>query len=348
MWPVIAQIVIRVFYAGMYLTNKVALTRGMNSFIYVTYRAALATLALAPFTYFAERKIRPPSGLKQTWHMFLLGLLGITVTQNCYILGLYYTSSTFSATVSNLIPVAVFIVSIILRMEKVDLRKITGQGKIVGTLVCLAGAMILTLYKGPELDIFKHLKSPDSITKLLPTSQTSTHIKKNWILGPVFSLLAVATWSGWIIFQASAFKDYPAQMSLSAYMCFMGTIQSGIVALFFGKLEAWRINWDFELFTYVYSGVLCTGAGILVQTWCIRKKGPVFAAAFNPVSTVVVAILEPILFHIKTHVGSIVGAGMVIIGLYCLLWAKSKEAKVEKDMHMYAIQEEDNTLGTTW
>ncbi|XP_020524449.1 WAT1-related protein At5g07050-like isoform X2 [Amborella trichopoda] len=296
MWPVIAQIVIRVFYAGMYLTNKVALTRGMNSFIYVTYRAALATLALAPFTYFAERKIRPPSGLKQTWHMFLLGLLGITVTQNCYILGLYYTSSTFSATVSNLIPVAVFIVSIILRMEKVDLRKITGQGKIVGTLVCLAGAMILTLYKGPELDIFKHLKSPDSITKLLSTSQTSTHIKKNWILGPVFSLLAVATWSGWIIFQ----------------------------------------------------GVLCTGAGILVQTWCIRKKGPVFAAAFNPVSTVVVAILEPILFHIKTHVGSIVGAGMVIIGLYCLLWAKSKEAKVEKDMHMYAIQEEDNTLGTTW
>lgn len=53
--PYIAMIFIQFVYAGMSLLSKAAVSEGMNPYIFVVYRQAFATIALAPFAFFIER-----------------------------------------------------------------------------------------------------------------------------------------------------------------------------------------------------------------------------------------------------------------------------------------------------
>lgn len=53
--PYIAMIFVQFVYAGMALFSKAAITKGMNPFVFVVYRQAFASLALAPFAFFFER-----------------------------------------------------------------------------------------------------------------------------------------------------------------------------------------------------------------------------------------------------------------------------------------------------
>ena len=47
-------IVIQAIYTGMYLVSKAALDHGMNSFVFIFYRQAAATVFLAPISMFLE------------------------------------------------------------------------------------------------------------------------------------------------------------------------------------------------------------------------------------------------------------------------------------------------------
>lgn len=40
-----------------------------------------------------------------------------------------------------------------------------------------------------------------------------------------------------------------------------------------------------------FQGIAGNGLNIIIQLWCIKKKGPVFVSMFNPLLTVMVAIL---------------------------------------------------------
>lgn len=57
-----------------------------------------------------------------------------------------------------------------LRLERVNIRKIPSQAKIIGTLVTLGGTMIMTLLKGPLIQLAwtKHKSGPveDSMTSI--------------------------------------------------------------------------------------------------------------------------------------------------------------------------------------
>lgn len=53
--PHIAQTLVQVASAGMYIIARVCLIDGMNHFVFVTYRLLVATISIAPFAYFLER-----------------------------------------------------------------------------------------------------------------------------------------------------------------------------------------------------------------------------------------------------------------------------------------------------
>jgi hypothetical protein len=42
-------------YAGMALFSKAAISKGMNSHVFVVYRQAFASVSLAPLAFFLER-----------------------------------------------------------------------------------------------------------------------------------------------------------------------------------------------------------------------------------------------------------------------------------------------------
>lgn len=51
----VAVIATQWIYAGMFMLSKVAFDLGMNTFVFVFYRQAAATLFLAPIALFIER-----------------------------------------------------------------------------------------------------------------------------------------------------------------------------------------------------------------------------------------------------------------------------------------------------
>lgn len=69
-----------------------------------------------------------------------------------------------------------------------------------------------------------------------------------------------------------------------------------------------------------------------MQIWCIDRGGPVFVAVYQPVQTLVVAIMASLTLGEKFYLGGIIGAVLIIAGLYLVLWGKSEErARVARD-----------------
>uniref|UniRef100_A0A0D6R033 WAT1-related protein n=1 Tax=Araucaria cunninghamii TaxID=56994 RepID=A0A0D6R033_ARACU len=313
--PYAAQLAVQGCYAGMNIIVRMALRKGMNHFVFVAYRQAVASLAMAPFAYFLERKERPPMSCAIFWQIFGLAFCGICLNQNLYFAGLADTSATFASATTNLIPIFTFIMAVALRSENVKIRTKRGQAKVIGTIVCVGGALIMTLYKGPKLGVAAALN--------LHLVRVNT-----WIFGALMLFASAICWSAWLVFQDPIVKKYPAQKSFTELMLVIGTIQSFVVGLLLERnLSAWKLKWDMELLSIVYSGVLCSAFAFFMQTYCINAKGPVFSAVFNPVATILVAILELAVLHVKLHVGSLVGGVLIIAGLYAVLWGKAKDEK---------------------
>ncbi|CAN0912263.1 WAT1-related protein At4g28040 [Linum grandiflorum] len=63
----------------------------------------------------------------------------------------------------------------------------------------------------------------------------------------------------------------------------------------------------------------------LGQSWCVGQRGPLFPAIFNPLCTVITAFFAVIFQHEQTYLGGLIGAVAVIMGLYMVLWGKSKD-----------------------
>ena len=76
------------------------------------------------------------------------------IDQNLYYLGMKYTTATFATAMYNVLPAITFILAYIFGLERVKLRCIRSAGKVIGTLATVGGAMIMTLVKGPVLDLF--------------------------------------------------------------------------------------------------------------------------------------------------------------------------------------------------
>eukprot|EP00253_Pinus_taeda_P001530 PITA_01530 len=312
--PLIGLLLIHLGYAGMTVIARFALEEGMNHFVFVAYKEAVATMAIAPFAYFLERNNRPVITCATFCQIFVLAMCGITVSQNFYLEGLRLTSATFASAISNITPVFVFVMATAFGMEKVDMKSKYGHAQIVGTIVCVGGAMFMTFYKGPVL-----LTDPNGLGL------------SKWMLGAIMLFLGCLFWSGWVIFQAPVVRKYPAQLSLTAIMLFQGTLLSILVALIFKpKTSGWRLKWDFQLLSILYSG-LCSSFGFVVQFYCIRVKGPIFVTMFHPTTTVLVAILELVIFHINFHLASLLGAILIVTGLYMVLWGKANDHNTGTD-----------------
>jgi len=320
--PLISQIMYQIAFAGMYIIARVSLINGMNHFVFMALRQIIATVAIAPFAYFLERKQRPPLTWTILFQIFLLAS-GITVTQNCYIQGLYYTSSTFGSAAQNLLPMFTFAMATLLRLERVNIRSLGGQAKVIGTVISVSGAMIMTLYKGPVIKVLS-----SGVEGHLMASNSKP---KNLVLGSILVFGSIVTWSASIVFQAPFLKKYPAQLSLTAFACFFGSLQSGLIAVIWERKKAniWDIGWNFKLLGVVYSGIMCSALGMYVQAWCITKRGPLFVAIFSPLGTVITAIMELIILHVYLRLGSVVGAIVIVLGLYTALWGKANDLATE-------------------
>lgn len=331
--PYIAVISLQFGYAGMNIISTVSLNRGMSHYVLVVYRHAFATAVMAPFALVLERKVRPKITFKIFIQMFVLALLGPLIDQNFYYVGLKMTSPTFSCAISNMLPSMTFVMAVICRMEKLDLKRVRCQAKLFGTVMTVVGAMLMTFYKGSVIKFFwtGHGHQPHAP----PTADAAAlnhHNDGEFIKGSILLIIATLAWAAFFILQVITLRKYTAHLSLTTLVCFLGTLQAIVVTLAMEHHpSAWAIGWDLNLLAAAYAGIVTSGVAYYVQGLVMKTKGPVFVTAFSPLMMVIVAFMGSLILAEKIYVGGIIGAVLIVIGLYSVLWGKYKESKEKED-----------------
>ncbi|CAH8387265.1 unnamed protein product [Eruca vesicaria subsp. sativa] len=317
--PFISVVLLQVGLAGMDILSKAVLNKGMSNYVLVVYRHAVATVVMAPFALYFDKKMRPKMTLMIFFKITLLGLLEPVIDQNLYYLGMKYTTATFATAMYNVLPAITFVLAYIFGLERVKLRCIRSAGKVIGTLATVGGAMIMTLVKGPVLDLF-WTKGASALN----TDGTDIH---SAIKGAVLVTIGCFSYACFMILQALTLRTYPAELSLTAWICLMGTIEGTAVALVMekGNPGAWVIGWDTELLTVVYSGIVCSAIAYYVGGMVMKTRGPVFVTAFSPLCMIIVAIMSTVIFAEQMYLGRVLGAGVICAGLYLVIWGKGKD-----------------------
>ncbi|RCV14780.1 hypothetical protein SETIT_3G005500v2 [Setaria italica] len=325
--PVAAMVLVQVIFAGVNIFYKLAVCDGMDMRVLVAYRYLFASAFLAPLAYFIERRNRT----KLTWRVvvlsFICGLTGGSLAQNLYISGMKLTSATFASATTNLIPAATFVLALIFRYERLAIRTFSGQAKLAGTLLGVGGAMLLTFYKGADVTPWHssvNLVAHQHRQQLEVVAEAT-----NRVMGSLLCISSCFFYAIWLILQAKLSKEYPFHYSSTALMCAMSTLQSVAFALCYDRDPGqWRLGFDVRLLSVVYSGVLASGVMLVVLSWCVKRRGPLFASVFNPLMLLVVAVLSSLLLGEKLHLGSALGAVLIVMGLYAVLWGKGRETEL--------------------
>nr|KYP70794.1 Auxin-induced protein 5NG4 [Cajanus cajan] len=318
--PFIGVVFLQFGYAGMDVLSKAALNKGMSNYVFVVYRHVFAFVVMAPFAVVLEKKERPKMTFSIFMKIMVLSLLEPVIDQNLYFLGMKYTTATFAVSMYNVLPAITFLMAWILRLEKVKLKSARSQAKVVGTLATVAGAMVMTLIKGPVLDLFG-------------TNGSNSHNQQNGgvnlqhaIKGSIMITIGCFSCACFMILQAITIEAYPAELSLTAWICLLGTAEGGIVALIMERknLSAWSLQWDTKLLAAVYS-VVCSGMAYYIQGAVMKDRGPVFVTTFNPLCMVIVAVMGSFFLAEVMYLGRAIGAIVIILGLYLVIWGKSND-----------------------
>jgi drug/metabolite transporter (DMT)-like permease len=298
--PYLAMILLQVGFAGMYIVAVASLKRGMSHFVLVVYRNLVATAVMAPFALWFERSVRP----KMTFTIFLkimgLAFLEPVLDQNLYYMGANLTSAGFASALINVLPAVTFVMALILRMERVRLRSMHSQAKIVGTALTVAGAVLMILYHGPVMQ-FPWTKGQHHDAAAAAAQAAGS----GFLAGTIYVIAACVAWSGFFVLQSNTLQSYPAELSLTALICLMGSLMSGAVALVAERrnTHAWVIGFDTRLFTAVYAGIVCSGVAYYVQGLVSRQRGPVFVTAFNPLCMIVTSVMGSIILKEQITLG---------------------------------------------
>ncbi|KAG6495225.1 hypothetical protein ZIOFF_043019 [Zingiber officinale] len=205
------RLIAKFAYAGSSILGKLALGQGLSALVFVVYRHLIAMLILAPLAYVLERNRRPSFSFGVMLKIFILAMLGITIQQNVYYVGLHLISPTVASALGNAIPAFTFLLAIVLRMENLNLKIVRGWAKLAGAIFCITGDA--------------------------------------WLKGSALMLFGYFACNVSLVLQASICEIYPARLTMNAVMCFFAALQSSALSLIFERnASSWRM---FPLFTHL-------------------------------------------------------------------------------------------------
>ncbi|XAR49237.1 hypothetical protein NMG60_11032361 [Bertholletia excelsa] len=321
--PFVAMVLVQFGYAGMNIFSTLAMDSGMNPLVHVVYRQIFATVAIAPFAYFLERKTRPKMTMPILFLIFLSSIFGATMNQALYFVGLHNSTPTVACALTNLLPAVTFIIAVPFGFETVGIRSVATHAKILGTVVCVGGAMLLSFYHGHEVmgGSSLHWKYAD---KMGSDNPITTH--SNFILGPFLVISSTVAWAVWFVIQARISEKYSAPYTTTALMCLMASFQCAIIGVCVEpKASAWSLSPAIRATSSIYAGTVCNALSFAVMSWCIQRKGPLYVSVFSPLLLVIVAVLSWAVLQERLFVGTVVGSMLIIAGLYAVLWGKKRE-----------------------
>lgn len=84
-----------------------------------------------------------------------------------------------------------------IRLETVNLKKIRSLAKVIGTAITVGGAMVMTLYKGPAIELIKAAHTS------IHGGSSSETTDQHWVTGTLAVMGSIISWAGFFILQVS-------------------------------------------------------------------------------------------------------------------------------------------------
>ncbi len=129
-----------VFWSGNYIAGKIAL-REFSPMLLAGLRIGFAGVTMLPLYAWERYRSGPDGSLHRIVQLLLLGLLGVTLNQVFFIVGLSRTSVAHAAILIGLTPMQVLIIAWLRGQERMTTRK----G--VGMAIALAGVALLKAFE---------------------------------------------------------------------------------------------------------------------------------------------------------------------------------------------------------
>ncbi|XP_022969769.1 WAT1-related protein At5g07050-like [Cucurbita maxima] len=194
--PCAAMVLVYIAYGRSHILEKIASDKDLNPLVFIVFRHFIAFLVLAPFAYLIDRNKWTSLTISMTINIFLLAILGSTIHLNLFYAGISYTSPIVTSTFSNIIPSLTFVMAILFRLERVNIRTARVVLKGLGTILCIGGSFVFTFWKGPYVTkgIFK-----EPLIDVYKNQGSGHSSGEDWIKGWALILVSEVAWSGWLI-----------------------------------------------------------------------------------------------------------------------------------------------------
>lgn len=338
----LALLTVQIGYGGYYVISKAAMTNGVDKIVFAVYRDCIGLLFLLPLAHFSERTKRRECHFTYTTGLMVvaLGVTGIFLQQMLFLAGLAYTNSGFAAAMQNAIPVFTFMIAVIFRVEIIRITKLDGIAKLLGIVVCVTGAVTMSLYKGPVL--LGEAPSTPSTDPLSPTGAPYQQVlraflENGWLSSVVLKGSLIDPWrfgalcliancfcmGAYTNLQVPALRRFPAPVTLTASSILVGTIALVITGVLTVSAESdWVLRQPGNILSVMYAGIVASGVNFTLQTWSNQRGGPVLVATYIPLQTFFSAVLGLIVLNEALYLGTVLGAVCILTGLYLLIWGQ--------------------------
>ncbi|XP_062074748.1 WAT1-related protein At5g47470 [Humulus lupulus] len=319
---------IQVVYAGNSILMGYLMSIGLTPFTIVIYTSFATFLLLSPIAFLFERSKWPKKfSLKLLIQLVLIAFGGVTLFQSLLLKGINLTSPAMATSMPNLAPGIIFVIAWALRLEKVKLSCIYSKVKIAGTLLCVAGALTMSIMHSAKAEVAVGGNRQSETSGMAVSPPLNVLFDKDKIIGCFYLMAAIFVLSTNVVLQAATLGDFPAPMSLCAITSLLGGfLTAALQILQYHKLESgFPVLSVSNLISYSLVGGVVSGTCVSFNGWAMKKRGPVLVSMFNPIGTVCSVVLSIFTLGESFKLGSLAGMLLMFTGLYFVLWAKGKE-----------------------
>ncbi|KAL3829893.1 hypothetical protein ACJIZ3_018695 [Penstemon smallii] len=295
---IVGLIIVQFLYAGNSILLSYLLKLGFHPSSLIIFSNFATFVVLSPLSIFFERSQWPTTfTIKLVIQLLLLSFGGVTVFQSLFMKGVNLTSPAMATAMPNLAPGLIFFIAWAFRFEKIELGCKYSRAKIAGTLLCVVGAVTMSLMQSTV----HHHTAREAAHKTFSSSSSDDKIfDKQTIIGCMYLIAAVFVLSSQVVLQATTLRDFPAPITLCAITSLLGVLLTAMVQLF--EDHKWDSGWPLftiqELIAYSLLAGCMSGMCTSFNAWAMKKRGPVMVLS---------------------------GMCLMFTGLYFVLWAKGKE-----------------------